>query len=151
MSENVHDRARSTPRGGRRLGLLRSPRVWFCLLVIGVFGVRAVTTLASGAGWTVPGTGWRSLWQLVMVALAVGGLWFPRWRTLCVAAIGAVYGAATLLEAVVSGTTLVGLIPVDMRDRVVHPLVVALAVASLAAMSLRFRAPRPRPGARDLT
>ncbi|WP_163549362.1 hypothetical protein [Candidatus Frankia nodulisporulans] len=107
-------------------------------------GVRAVGTLVGGASWTAPGTGWRSVWQLVMVAFAVGGLVFPARRTLCVAAIGAVYAAATLLELAVDGDRLIGLIPVDMRDRVIHPLVAALAVASVVAVLGRPRPVRSR-------
>ncbi|MCK9877082.1 hypothetical protein MXD59_15085 [Frankia sp. Ag45/Mut15] len=114
------------------------------MLIIAVFGVRAVGTLVGGASWTAPGTGWRSVWQLVMVAFAVGGLVFPARRTLCVAAIGAVYAAATLLELAVDGDRLIGLIPVDMRDRVIHPLVAALAVASVVAVLGRLRPVRSR-------
>jgi hypothetical protein len=135
MTEHGHQEVLSTPAGRRRA--LRSPAVWFCLLVVAVFGVRAVATLGAGASWTTPGTGWRSVWQLAMVALAAGGLLFPRRRLFCVVAIGLTYAAAALLEASVSSTILIGAIPVDMRDRVIHPLVAALAAVCLAARIIR--------------
>ncbi|MCM3882548.1 hypothetical protein [Frankia sp. R82] len=142
------DRDSNAGRGGRggRVGVaLRSPAGWFCLLVVVVFGIRALVTLGGGASWAAPGTGWRSVWQLAMVALAGGGLAFPARRALCVIAIGAVYAVATLLELAVNGTILIGVIPVDMRDRVIHPLVAVLAVASLIAMVPRLRDARPLP------
>jgi hypothetical protein len=108
------------------------PAGWYLLAVAGVFGVRAITTLVGGATWGLPGTGWRSVWQLLVVAVALAGLVAHRRIVGAVAVIGAVYALASVLE-LADGGVLVGAIPVDMRDRLVHPAVALLAVAVLAA------------------
>ena len=117
------------------------PAGWFCLAIILVFGIRAGTTLAGGADWTLPSTGLRSVWQIAMVLLAIAGLIFQiriRWF---VGIIGLVYLAATVLE-LFDGTSLFGVIPVDMRDRIIHPLVALLAAAVIAIVN-RVRMRRP--------
>jgi hypothetical protein len=114
------------------------PAGWFCIAVILVFGVRAVTTLAAGGDWHTPGTGWRSLWQLIMVAVAVAGLiWQSRIRV-AVGVIGATYLVASILE-LFDGTTLLGVIPVDARDRFIHPLVAVLAAVVLVVVGIAKR------------
>jgi hypothetical protein len=108
------------------VGVVRAPR-WYCV-VVGVFlAVRAVSTLAAGAKFDLPGDGWRAVWQLVLVTVLVIGIAWPRleWQ-----AVGVVYAVATGLEAF-HGADLFGVVPVDMRDRIVHPLLAILAAASL--------------------
>ncbi|WP_181784507.1 hypothetical protein [Pseudonocardia pini] len=117
---------------------------WYLTAVGLLFGIRALTTLLGGAGWELPGTGWRSVWQLVVVAIVLAGLAAPRLTLPAVGVVGAMYLLATLSE-LVDGTTLVGAIPVDMRDRLVHPLVGLLAVAVL----LVVRRAAPRAAATD--
>ncbi|OBA71584.1 hypothetical protein A5641_02535 [Mycobacterium sp. 1554424.7] len=98
----------------------------YCLAVALFLGVRATSTLAAGASFRLPGDGWRSVWQLVMVAVLAVGIARPRAAGLAAAAVGLVYAMATGLE-VWHGTDLVGAVPVDMRDRFVHPLLAGLA------------------------
>ncbi|SDI82897.1 hypothetical protein SAMN05444157_0358 [Frankineae bacterium MT45] len=114
---------------------------WYAVLIATFFAIRAVTTLVHGASFATPGTGWRSLFQLLAVALLVTGLLRPEWLRACVTAVGALYATATILELTHSDD-LLGLIPVDMRDRLVHPLVAVLALVVLAIS-------RPMP-ARDI-
>ena len=45
-------------------GAASVPR-WYCVAVGLFLGIRAITTLAAGASFAVPGDGWRSLFQLV--------------------------------------------------------------------------------------
>ncbi|MFT4087522.1 MAG: hypothetical protein QM658_10275 [Gordonia sp. (in: high G+C Gram-positive bacteria)] len=122
----------------RNAPALTRATTWFAVAVIVVFGARAVGTLAAGADWSLPGTGWRSLWQLAVVAVAVTTLARPGARFIGVAAIGAVYAAATLAE-LAGAMPLLGAIPVDMRDRWVHPLVAILAAAALLVDHFRAR------------
>ena len=110
---------------------LSAPR-WFCL-ALGLFLlVRATTTLAAETDFATPGTGWRSVWQLVVVAVLAIGLIRPRTTAYAVGFVAAVYAAATLLE-LVDSTQLLGVVPVDMRDRWVHPLVALLSAWAAAA------------------
>jgi hypothetical protein len=104
----------------------------------GFLFLRATTTLLAGASFDAPGDGWRSIWQLVVVAVLVAGLVRRAWLRPALAVVAVVYLAATLSE-LVHPDQLLGLIPVDMRDRVVHPLVALLAAAALFVT-------RPRAG-----
>ena len=125
-------------------GILR----WYAVAVGGFLFIRAISTLAGGASFAVPGTGWRSLFQLVAVAILVAGLVRPNAMRAAVAAVTVIYLLATVSE-LVNGTVLLGAIPVDMRDRIVHPLIAILGAAALylpmAVESARLRA-RKLPG-----
>ena len=126
------------------VGILR----WYGVAVGGFLFVRAISTLAGGASFAVPGTGWRSLFQLVAVAILVVGLVRPKAMRTAVAAVTVIYLLATVSE-LVNGTVLLGAIPVDMRDRIVHPLIALLGAAALylpmAVENARLRA-RKLPG-----
>ncbi|HET7016170.1 MAG TPA: hypothetical protein VFI65_19775 [Streptosporangiaceae bacterium] len=120
-------------------GVLR----WYGVAVGGFLLIRATSTLAGGASFSVPGTGWRSLFQLVAVAILVVGIVRPKVMRIAVAAVTVIYLLATVSE-LVNGTVLLGAIPVDMRDRVVHPLIAILGAAALylpmAVAGVRLRA-----------
>jgi hypothetical protein len=130
----------------KRVDRYRAAR-WYCL-VVGLFlGIRAVTTLAAGAHFGLPGDGWRSVWQLALTAILVAGFLWARTTTAAVAAVGVVYLAATGWE-VARPDVLLGAIPVDMRDHVVHPLLAVLAAVVLvidAAQGVARRRPARRP------
>ena len=121
---------------------------WYAVAVGGFLFVRAISTLAGGASFAVPGTGWRSLFQLVAVAILVAGLVRPKALRAAVAAVTVIYLLATVSE-LVNGTILLGAVPVDMRDRIVHPLIAILGAAALylpmAVQSALLRA-RKLPG-----
>ena len=125
-------------------GILR----WYGVAVGGFLFVRAISTLAGGASFAVPGTGWRSLFQLAAVAILVAGLVRPKAMRIAVVAVTVIYLLATVSE-LVNGTILLGAVPVDMRDRIVHPLIAILGAAALylpmAVASARLRA-RKLPG-----
>lgn len=126
-------------------GWQSAPR-WFCL-AIGLFLlVRATTTLAAGASWDLPGDGWRSAWQIAVVVVLAAGVIRPRWAVPTVVLTAAIYAAATILE-LFDGTQLLMTIPVDMRDRLVHPLIaiVALICAWTALRTDRRRSVTPLP------
>ena len=127
-------------------GILR----WYGVAVGGFLLVRAISTLAGGASFAVPGTGWRSLFQLIAVAILVAGLVRPKAMRGPVAAVTVIYLLAAVSE-LVNGTVLLGAIPVDMRDRIVHPLIAILGAAALylpmavASAYLRARKLPDRP------
>src|SRR5258708_6200635 len=113
----------------RRVGMSSAP-VWYCTAVGLFFAVRAATTLAEGASFDTPGTGWRALFQLGAVAVLALGVARQRSTRSCVGVVAAVYTIATVAEAF-QGSDLFGVIPVDHRDRFVHPLIVVIAVVCL--------------------
>lgn len=92
---------------------------------------RAGTTLVAGASFATPGDGWRSLWQLALAALLIVGIADARLTRWTVGIVGIVYAASTGLE-LLDGSHLLGVIPVDMRDRIVHPLLAVLAAGAVA-------------------
>jgi Domain of unknown function (DUF4383) len=116
------------------------PSRWYCLLVGAFLLIRAVTTLAGGASFARPGDGWRSIFQLAVVVVLLVGLVRRRTAAASVAATAAVYAAATVLE-VFDGTEIFGVIPVDMRDRWVHPLLAVVGMACIVAAWMRM--PKP--------
>jgi hypothetical protein len=120
-------------------GAASAPR-WYGV-AIGLFlAIRAVSTLASGASFTVPGDGWRSLFQLIAVAILAAGIASPKIARIAVAAVVVIYLLATLSE-LVNATTLLGAIPVDMRDRIIHPLIAVLGLIALLIGRRRQTAP----------
>lgn len=110
-------------------GAASAPR-WYCLVVALFLGARATSTLATGASFGLPGDGWRSVWQLAMVAVLATGIARPRAAGAAAGVVGLIYATATGLEAL-HGTDLLGAVPVDTRDRIVHPLLAGLAGLSL--------------------
>jgi hypothetical protein len=127
----------------RRARALSAPE-WYCLVIGLFFLIRAGTTLLGGANFGLPGDGWRSLFQLAAVATLAAGLGWRRATAAAVAAVATVYALATLLE-LIHGGDLLGAIPVDSRDRFVHPLVALLGFACLAMARRAARRPVPAP------
>ena len=125
-------------------GAASVPR-WYGVAVGLFLGIRAITTLTAGASFAVPGDGWRAVFQLVAVAILAAGIVFPRSVRVAVAAVGVIYLLATVSE-LANGTILLGAIPVDMRDRIVHPLIALLAAIALVA-GRRRQAAATRAGA----
>jgi hypothetical protein len=107
------------------------PARWYCLLTGAFLLVRAVSTLAGGASFDRPGDGWRSIFQLAAFAVLCAGLATGR-ATWAAATVGVVYAVATALE-LLNGHEILASIPVDMRDRWVHPLLAVIALACVVA------------------
>lgn len=106
--------------------------VWYAALLAAFLTIRATTTLLAGASFELPGDGWRSVWQLVVVAVLAGGLIASPLLRPAVTLVAVVYLGASAIE-LVTPDALLGAIPVDMRDRIVHPLVGILGVAAALA------------------
>ena len=110
-------------------GAASVPR-WYCVAIALFLGVRAITTLAAGASFAVPGDGWRAVFQLVAVAILVAGAARPSLTRGSVAAVTVIYLLASVSE-LVNGAVLLGAVPVDMRDRIVHPLIALAGAVAL--------------------
>lgn len=76
--------------------------------------------------------------QLVAVAILAVGAARPQRALGAVAAVGVLYALQTVL-GLLGGDTILGLIPVDMRDRIVHPTIAILALAIVFAGRRRLR------------
>jgi hypothetical protein len=110
---------------------------WFAVLIGLFLGVRAVTTLLAGASFALPGDGWRAVFQLtVACALAVAA-----WRTSLTRRIVLGVGLAYVLVTALGdpGHSVLGVMPVDFRDKFIHPLIAVLAFIALAIPRLRKR------------
>jgi hypothetical protein len=70
------------------------------------------------------------------VAILAAGIAYPRAARLSVASVTVTYLLASASE-LVDGTVLLGAIPVDMRDRIVHPLIAATGVNDQPSPSFR--------------
>jgi Domain of unknown function (DUF4383) len=117
---------------------------WYCLAVAVLWLARAGTTLAAGASFALPGDGWRSVFQLAVVAVVLFGIRRPTTAFGVTVAVGITYAALTALE-LFNGHDLLGVIPVDTRDRFVHPvLAVAAFVCALLAKRRSQRLLQPR-------
>jgi hypothetical protein len=110
-------------------GVASVPR-WYCVAIALFFGIRAITTLADGASFAVPGDGWRAVFQLAVTAILVAGIASPRVTGVSVVTVTVIYLLASVSE-LVNGTVLLGAVPVDMRDRIVHPLIAVAGVVAL--------------------
>ncbi|MEV4418665.1 hypothetical protein AB0L40_01660 [Patulibacter sp. NPDC049589] len=125
----------------RRIRPVR-PAQWYAGLTIVFLGARAVSTLAAGASFGTPGDGWRSVLQLAICAVLAFGLARREHEVPAVLLVGAAYLLMTGLE-LVHDADLLGVVPVDARDRVVHPLLGVLALALAWATTRRARTPAP--------
>jgi hypothetical protein len=110
-------------------GAASVPR-WYSVAIALFLGIRAITTLTASPSFAVPGDGWRAVFQLVAVAVLVAGIASPRVTRTCVATVTVIYLLASVSE-LVNGTVLLGAVPVDMRDRIVHPAIAAAGVIAL--------------------
>jgi hypothetical protein len=107
-------------------------------LLIGLFlAVRAVTTLAGGASFGLPGDGWRAAFQLIVAGALAFALARPAWTERIVLGVAVAYFALTVLGD--WGNSVLGVIPVDSRDKLVHPLIAVLAIVALLIPRLRRR------------
>ncbi|MEU6187768.1 hypothetical protein [Nocardia sp. NPDC047038] len=105
---------------------------WYCS-VVGLFLlIRSLTTLLGDPAFSLPGSGWRAALQAVVGITLLAGL---RTRPIpVVTAVGVLYAIETAL-GIVGGDAILGVIPVDMRDRIVHPtLAITAALAVFATL-----------------
>jgi hypothetical protein len=110
---------------------------WYSLLV-GVFLLtRGVSTLAGGADFARPGDGWRAVLQLLVALVLLGCLTRRAGARVAVVAVGALYAAEAIIGNT-DGHDILGVIPVDSRDKIVHPTLALLAIVVIL-LSVRRR------------
>jgi hypothetical protein len=120
-----------------RLTRATTPARCYCL-GIGLFLlIRGGSTLAGGAGYGLPGNGWRAILQLVLAMLLLAAITRRARARSAVILVGLIYAAQTLLG--IHMHDLLGIIPLDSRDHVVHPAIAILAL--IAVVTTRRSAP----------
>lgn len=138
--------------------LRRATAAHYYAALAGAFlAVRGMTTMIGGPSFAVPGDGWRATGQLTVALVLLAPLLAGRRDALtrAVFAIGVVYTAETAF-GFINGHDILGVIPVDTRDKfVVHPLLAVLAFAAGTAVrrrrgsdTRRVRTERPRTALR---
>jgi Domain of unknown function (DUF4383) len=99
----------------------------FCLLIGAFLLVRASSTLAAGASFALPGDGWRATFQMAIAALLLFSSGSRKAAYRAVIAVGATYALVSIL-GIANGHDVLGVIPLDTRDKIVHPVLALLAV-----------------------
>jgi hypothetical protein len=133
----------------RRFGLARPVRLrsrtaaqWFCLVVGVLLALRGAQQFVAGAHFGTPGEGWRASQQLLTAALLLWGQRTERTALLVLIPFALFYTVVAVVGDI-NGREAFGLLPIDGRDKIVHPIYAVLALALLAAAWRRHRA---RPG-----
>jgi Domain of unknown function (DUF4383) len=117
---------------------LGRPTQWYCA-GIGLFLlIRSATTLFDTPSFATPGDGWRAVLQLVLGVMLFVGLPGRVSAAYATAFVGLTYAALWVVDLCSDGSEF-GLIPVDSRDHVVHPLLAVLALAAVARVRLQMR------------
>jgi hypothetical protein len=112
-----------------RIAQATTPARCFCL-AIGLFLlIRGATTLTAGAGFGLPGDGWRAILQVALAALLLAAIARRETARQAVIVVGLVYAAQTVLA--INMHDVLGIIPVDSRDHVVHPAIAILALVAV--------------------
>ena len=111
-----------------------------CCLAVGLFLlVRGTSTLTGGAGFGLPGDGWRAIVQLVLATLLLAAITRRKAARNAVIIVGLIYAAETLLGLRMHD--IFGIIPVDSRDHIVHPAIAILALTAAATTGRYALAP----------
>ncbi|HEV2981974.1 MAG TPA: DUF4383 domain-containing protein [Solirubrobacteraceae bacterium] len=119
----------------------RSAAQWFCLVVGVLLALRGAQQLLGGAGFGTPGEGWRATQQLLTSLLLLLGQRTERGARLVLIPFALFYVVLALVGDI-NGHEAFGLLPVDARDKVIHPLYAVLALLILAAGWQRGRRER---------
>jgi len=131
------------PHSVARLTKATTPAGCYCL-AIGLFlMIRGGSTLIGGAGYGLPGDGWRAILQLVLAALLLAAITRRTRARNAAIVVGLIYAAQTLLG--IHMHDLLGIIPVDSRDRIVHPAIAILALIAVVTSVARKPAAAPKP------
>jgi hypothetical protein len=105
-------------------------------LVVGVLlALRGVQQFVSGAHFNTPGEGWRASQQLLASALLLVGQRTARGALLVLIPFALFYAVVSVVGDV-NGHEAFGLLPVDSRDKIVHPV---YAVAALLLLAVGWR------------
>jgi Domain of unknown function (DUF4383) len=117
-----------------RLARATTPARVFCV-GIGLFLlIRGASTVIAGAEYGLPGDGWRAILQLVLAILLLAATVRRAIARNAVIVVGLIYAAQSLLG--IHMHDLLGIIPVDSRDRIVHPAIAILALMAVVTTRL---------------
>jgi hypothetical protein len=112
-----------------RLAHATTPARRYCL-GIGLFLlIRGGSTLTGGAGYGLPGDGWRAILQLLLATLLLAATTRRATARNAVIVVGLIYAAQTLLG--IHMHDLLGIIPLDSRDSIVHAAIAILALMAV--------------------
>ena len=130
-SPAFHEVKRQLLATGSRLAQMSTPARCYCL-VVGLFLLtRATSTMIGGAGYGLPGDGWRAILQLALGTLLIAAATSRATARTAAIVVGLIYTAQTLLGLHMHD--ILGVIPVDSRDRIVHPTIAVLGLMAAAA------------------
>ena len=139
----IHQAERQPHATGSRLARAMTPARCYCL-GIGLFLlIRGTTTLTGGAGYGLPGDGWRAILQLALATLLIAATTRRTTARTAAVVVGLIYAAQTLLGLHMHD--ILGIIPIDSRDRIVHPTIAILGLTAAAATRPGRTALRSQP------
>ena len=116
----------------------RTGAQWFCLVVGVLLALRGTQQLIAGAHFGAPGEGWRASQQLLTALLLLVGQRTARGARLVLIPFALFYTVLAIVGDI-NGHEAFALLPVDTRDKFVHPTYAVLALLLLAAGWLRNR------------
>jgi hypothetical protein len=124
----------------------RTAAEWYAIVVGTLLALRGASQLLAGASFSHPGEGWRALYQLAVAAILLLSLRRRSSVPTVVLGVGALYALITVL-GLVNGHNILGLAPVDTRDKIVHPLLalVGLAIGVREGAATGGTSGRPAP------
>ena len=141
--------SRSALSSVRRFALARPSRLrartaaqWFCLIVGVLLALRGAQQLIAGAHFDTSGEGWRASQQLLTALLLLLGQRTERGARLVLIPFALFYAVLAIVGDI-NGREAFGLLPVDTRDKFIHPIYAVLALLVLAA---GWRGNRERDG-----
>ncbi len=110
----------------------RTAAQWFCLVVGVLLALRGAQQLLAGASFDTPGDGWRASQQLLAAVLLLVGQRTERGARLVLIPFAFFYLALSIVGDI-NGREAFGLLPIDKRDEIIHPVYAVLALVLLAA------------------
>jgi len=122
----------------------RTAAQWFCLVVGVLLALRGAQQFVAGAHFSAPGEGWRASQQLLFALMLLIGQRTPRGALLVLIPFAIFYTVVTFVGDI-NGHEAFGLLPIDTRDKFVHPLYAVLAIAILLTAWRRARRPPASP------
>ena len=109
---------------------------WYCLALATLLSVRGISTLVLGASFSLPGTGWRSVEQLLVASTLIAAQRSAVGARRVMLPLAILY-IAQWTAGVTNGHEAFGVIPVDLRDKVLYIVFLLVAVAALAIRDRR--------------
>jgi hypothetical protein len=109
---------------------------WYCLVLAALLSVRGISTLVLGASFALPGTGWRSVEQLVVASILVSAQRSSVGARRVMLPFAILY-IAQWTAGVINGHEAFGVIPVNSRDKVLYVVFLLLAAAAVTIRSRR--------------